>query len=132
MNSTDNDQKHGEPHGLETDLKAAADAIKEAQRDFAHGDDCAGEAALHGAEEDLKHAERDRPREITVKVDGKDKRVRAGTYLVSEFKAIVGVAADRELDIVEHDTFKPLKDDKEIHVHECEVFVSHVRTGGSS
>jgi hypothetical protein len=44
----------------------------------------------------------------------------------------VGVAADRELDIVEHDSFKPLDDNAEITVHQHEVFVSHVRTGGSS
>ena len=118
--------------GREQDLKAAKAAIDEAQRDFKEGDDCAGDAAVHRAEEALKQAERDRPREVTVKVDGKEKHVRAGSYLVSEFKALVGVAADRELDIVEHETFKPLNDDEEIDVHACEVFVSHVRTGGSS
>jgi hypothetical protein len=60
------------------------------------------------------------------------KHVLAGTYLVSAFKELVGVAAVRELDVVEHDTLKPLDDNAEITVHECEVFVSHVRTGGSS
>jgi hypothetical protein len=71
-------------------------------------------------------------REIEVKVDGQVKRVPPGTYIVSVFKELVGVAADRELDVVDHDVFKPLDDNAEIKIHEGEVFVSHVRTGGSA
>lgn len=82
----------------------------------------AGEGARHGPH---KH-------EVEVKVDGRPKRVAAGVYVVSAFKKLVGVAADRELDIVEHGAFRPLDDNAQITIHGHEVFVSHVRTGGSS
>jgi hypothetical protein len=127
-----NEPKEPADDGLEKDLRQAQEAIREADHDYKEDNICGRDAALDRAEEALKQAERDRPREVTVKVDGKEMRARAGTYLVSAFKAMVGVAADRELDIVVHDTFKPLDDNEEIHVHACEVFVSHVRTGGCS
>lgn len=110
----------------EAELSHAAGDLEKAEGEVRHAD-----AEVHEAEAEVEEAER-RHREIEVKVDGKPKRVPRGTYLVSEFKRQVGVAADRELDIVHHDVFKPLKDDEEITIHECEVFVSHVRTGGSS
>ncbi len=65
-------------------------------------------------------------------LDGQLKRLPRGNYMVSAFKQLVGVTSDRELDVVDHDVFKPLDDNAEITIHECEVFVSHVRTGGSS
>lgn len=69
---------------------------------------------------------------VTVSVDGQPKEVARGKYLVSEFKAIVGVPADYELDQVVDGEFKPLADDATLHVKGHEVFVSHVRRGGSS
>lgn len=116
------------------DLQAAEAEIKEAARDLgkAEGEISAAERDLEHAEVEIKEAEAHRPREIEVKVDGQVKHVPAGTYVVSAFKKLVGVAADRELDIVKHDSFQPLDDNAEITIHECEVFVSHVRTGGSS
>ncbi len=69
---------------------------------------------------------------ITVTVDKKPHQVERGEYLVSEFKRLVSVAADRALDEVVDGHFKPLKDTDQIHIHGGEVFVSHVRTGGSS
>ena len=69
---------------------------------------------------------------VTVTVDGQAKEVARGKYIVSEFKAIVGVPADYELDQVVDGEFKPLADDATLHVRGDEVFVSHVRRGGSS
>jgi hypothetical protein len=69
---------------------------------------------------------------VTVTVDGQTKEVARGKYLVSEFKAIVGVQADYELDQVVDGEFKPLADDATLHIKGDEVFVSHVRRGGSS
>jgi hypothetical protein len=119
---------------------AANDHLKRAEAEVRHavGDLEKTEAEVRDAETDLKKAEAEieevdrRNREIEVKVDGQVKHVPRGTYRVSAFKELVGVAADRELDIVHHDVFKPLDDNAEITIHECEVFVSHVRTGGSS
>jgi multidrug resistance efflux pump len=117
------------------DLDRAEAKIERAGRDLREARVEIGDAEAHPrrAEAELEEAEHEhRHREVEIKVDGRRLRVRAGTYLVSEFKKLVGVAADRELDIVEHDSFKPLDDNAEITVHQHEVFVSHVRTGGSS
>jgi len=70
--------------------------------------------------------------EVTVIVDGVEQKVPKGTYLVSQFKALVGVDAARELDEVVHGQLKPLDDNAEIVIKGGEKFVSHVRTGGSS
>lgn len=69
---------------------------------------------------------------VTVSVDGVEKRVPKGTYVVSAFKELVGVDASRELDEVVHGEFKPLNDNASITIEHHEKFVSHVRTGSSS
>ena len=132
--STQNPENAG---GGET---AAKDHLKQAEAELQHGlaDLEKAEAEVRHAQTDLRAAEAEveaaehQPREIEVKVDGQIKRVPRGTYVVAEFKKLVGVAADRELDIVHHDVFKPLDDNAEITIHQHEVFVSHVRTGASS
>lgn len=73
-----------------------------------------------------------KPELITVTVDGLEKRVPRGTYIVSEFKRLVGVDASRELDEVVHGEFVPLNDNASIAIEHHEKFVSHVRTGSSS
>jgi hypothetical protein len=70
--------------------------------------------------------------QVTVMVDGRPHTIAAGDYLVSRFKTIVGVPADYELDQVIEGEFKPLSDTAEIKIKDKEVFVSHVRRGGSS
>lgn len=70
--------------------------------------------------------------EVTVTVDGVDKKVPRGEYIVSAFKQLVGVDASRELDEVVHGEFKPLDDNASISIEKHEKFVSHVRTGSSS
>ncbi len=117
---------------------AAEEHLKKAKAELGHAvaDFSKAGAELHDAEAEIAVAEAEleeaKHHEIDVKVDGKLKRVRAGTYRVSAFKALVGVSADYELDIVERDVFKPLDDNADITLHECEIFVSHPRTGGSS
>ena len=69
---------------------------------------------------------------VTVTVDGHARDVARGKYVVSEFKTVVGVSADYELDQVMDGEFKPLPDDGTVHIKGDEVFVSHVRRGGSS
>jgi hypothetical protein len=120
------------------DDRAAQEHLKQAAAELQHavGDLEKSEAEVRHAEADVRKAEVEqaerRDRDVEVRVDGQVKRVPRGTYVVADFKRLVGVAADRELDIVHHDVFKPLNDDAEITIHQCEVFVSHVRTGGSS
>ena len=69
---------------------------------------------------------------VTVVVDGAPKHVPGGEYLVSAFKTLVGVSADRELDLVRKDELVALGDAAEVHIKDGERFVSHVRAGSSS
>jgi hypothetical protein len=69
---------------------------------------------------------------VTVSVDGVEKRVTRGTYIVSAFKQLVGVDTSRELDEVVRGEFVPLNDNATIDIEHHEKFVSHVRTGSSS
>jgi hypothetical protein len=70
--------------------------------------------------------------EVSVSVDGVERHVPAGTYLVSDFKRLVGVDPSKELDQIIHGEFKPLDDNAKITIEQHEKFVSHVRTGRSS
>lgn len=90
----------------------------------------ANEAQLneHGHHEGEHHHKK----EVDVVVDGKTHHVREGTYVVSEFKRLVGVDPSKELDEVVHGELKPLDDNQTIHIKGGEVFISHARQGGSS
>lgn len=76
----------------------------------------------------------DKPEHKKVKftVDGKPIVVEKHKYLVSEFKQAVGIPLDYELDKVIDGVFTPLVDTAEIHLKNGDIFVSHVRQGGSS
>ncbi len=78
------------------------------------------------------HAHQHRKEEVTVTVDGKPHVVLEGTYVVAEFKKLVGVDASKELDEVVRGELKPLDDNQHIHIKGGEVFISHARQGGSS
>jgi hypothetical protein len=87
----------------------------------------------HMAVPDTGHGEHPQPGpEVTVQVDLVPKIVHRGSYWVSEFKEKVGVDATRALDQVINGEFHPLDDDGHIVIKGGEIFVSHVRTGGSS
>src|SRR5689334_20388151 len=88
-----------------------------------------------GATEGLQSANEakgGRTHDVIVIVDGAEKRVPAGKYVVSQFKALVGVAVDRELNVVKGGKLHPLDDGAEIHVHAHEIFASAPRAGGSA
>lgn len=72
------------------------------------------------------------PHEVEVLVDGTKHQVRAGKYVVHEFKSKVGVPAAKELDQVIGGQITPLDDNAHITIVGHEVFVSHERTGASS
>ncbi len=69
---------------------------------------------------------------VPITVDGNLKHVLEGRHIVSTLKAEVGVPKDYELDQVIQGEFQALADDAPIHIKGHEVFVSHVRRGGSS
>jgi hypothetical protein len=72
------------------------------------------------------------PHTITVTVDDQPKEVKPGNRLVSDFKSEVGVDASRVLTQFIDGEFKTLTDSDRVHPKGGEIFVSHVRTGGSS
>lgn len=74
----------------------------------------------------------DKGHTITITVDDEPKEVKPGSRLVSEFKKEVGVDVGKALDQVVNGEFKPLNDSDRVHPKGGEIFVSHVRTGGSS
>lgn len=74
----------------------------------------------------------DHPKLVTVTVDGKPKEITAGEYVVSVFKEKVGVPTNYELEEVKNGRMIPLDDNSNIHIHGGEVFISHVKRGGSA
>ena len=72
------------------------------------------------------------PHLVQVIIDGNPKLIPGGHYLVSDLKVVLGVPADYELDRVVGREFKPLPDGDTVVAHKGEVFVSHVRRGGSA
>jgi hypothetical protein len=69
---------------------------------------------------------------VTVTVDTQPHTVRKGRYVVSDFKATVGVDAAYQLDEVVNGEFIERKDAEKISIKGGEVFVSHVRGGAAS
>jgi multidrug resistance efflux pump len=90
-------------------LKRAEHDLQIADRDLVKAEVEVEEAKaeVREAQAEIEEAER-RRKEIEVKVDDVVKIVPRGTYVVSAFKALVGVSADRELDFVHHGVFEPL------------------------
>ncbi len=70
--------------------------------------------------------------DVTVTVDTNAKTVHRGSWIVVQFKKVVGVDASRALDEVIGGEFKPLDDNARITIKGGEIFVSHARQGGSS
>ena len=69
---------------------------------------------------------------VTVTVDGVQKKIHRGSYVVAELKAVLDVDPTRVLNEVIDGEFKPLDDTKRITIKGGEVFVSQVPQGGSS
>jgi len=86
----------------------------------------------HEHHEHGHHVHHSHPEIVVVTVDNHPHRVKVGLYLVSEFKALVGVAPDRELDEIVGGHIKPLDDSDKIKIDGREKFISHVRCGSSA
>ncbi|MHB8562405.1 MAG: hypothetical protein ACYDDA_00395 [Acidiferrobacteraceae bacterium] len=78
------------------------------------------------------HDHPDTGHDVTVTINGVEKEIPRGSYRVSELKDKLGVAAALELDLVVAGQFKFLPDGDRITITGGEIFVSHVRGGGSS
>jgi hypothetical protein len=73
-----------------------------------------------------------REHKVEVTVDNKKHHVFPGPYVVSTFKEIVKVPAAKVLEEAVNGELKLLDDSQTITIKGAEVFISHVRTGGSS
>ncbi len=69
---------------------------------------------------------------VPVTIDNRTVEVQSREWVVSQLKATLGVDASRELEQVVGGKLVPLDDNAKIHIRGGEVFVSHVRGGGSS
>lgn len=83
------------------------------------------------APEGKEHPEHGKDK-VTVTVDGVQKKIHRGSYVVAELKAALDVDPTRVLNEVIDGEFKPLDDTKRITIKGGEVFVSQVPQGGSS
>lgn len=96
----------------------------EANKHDEKGDHEGGDKGVNGKKDDK--------RLVVFNLDGKERQLEKGNYEVSWLKQKFEVPADYELDQVIDGNFEPLKDDQKVKIHGGEVFVSHVRGGGSS
>ncbi|GBE09356.1 hypothetical protein BMS3Abin11_02489 [bacterium BMS3Abin11] len=69
---------------------------------------------------------------VKVLLNGDKVKIKSGTYIVSDLKASLGTPSDYELEIVKDGELIPLSDNDEITICGKEVFISHVKCGGSS
>jgi hypothetical protein len=82
--------------------------------------------------EDIRDDHSNKEKEVKIEVDSKHKKVLPGTYVVSKFKDLVDVPADKDLDQVINGTLTTLSDNASIIIKGGEVFFSHVRRGEAS
>jgi hypothetical protein len=69
---------------------------------------------------------------VSVTIDNRTVEIQAREWMISQLKTALGVDPSRELEQVVDGKLIPLDDNAKIHIHGHEVFVSHVRGGGSS
>jgi hypothetical protein len=70
--------------------------------------------------------------DVKIIVNGNPFLVPKGKYVVSDFKSLITIPAEYELDLVVNGQFQALDDRADIHIKGGEEFVGHVRQGGSS
>ena len=94
-----------------------------------------GEFGRHNLGDENMSSETDKERtkkQVKIDVDNHPDHVAPGTYVVSPFKELIKVPADKDLDEVIDGTLTPLDDNAYVTIQGGEVFFSHVRRGGSS
>jgi hypothetical protein len=69
---------------------------------------------------------------VEVELNGTPKHIAGGEYTGRTLKLALGVPVEHELDEVVRGEFKEIANDKKVHVHGGEKFVSHCGQGQSS
>lgn len=70
--------------------------------------------------------------DVEIELNSNPVSIHRGSYTVAELKVTLNISADKELDQFINGDFVPLSDDSKIVIKGGEVFISHVRAGGSS
>jgi hypothetical protein len=81
---------------------------------------------------ETKNEEHKTEKQVTIFLDGKPRKIEAGTYTQAEFKDKLGIDPSKIIEIFVHGKFEPIPDGKSIEVKEGEKFATHVPRGGSS
>jgi hypothetical protein len=69
---------------------------------------------------------------VDVYVDTRRFVLQPGPYEVATFKKVCGIPLADDLDQLVNRKLKPIADDATIDIEGCEIFISHVKDGGSS
>ena len=81
----------------------------------------------------LDHSEHPQPGPIvTITVNNQPKQIHRGRQTVVEIKNVGGVPLAEELEQLINNKLTPLRDDGAVTIKGDEVFISHVRDGGSA
>jgi hypothetical protein len=87
--------------------------------------------------EETKKQEQSNPRpepgpEVKIQINGVSKLIHRGHQTVAEIKKVGGVPLADELEQLIDGKLNPLPDDGAVTIKGGEIFMSHVRSGGSS
>ena len=81
-------------------------------------------------DDDHGHHDNDK---VEVTVNGVEKEIEAGSYLVPDLKARWGIPAEHELNLIQgNGEFHALNDNETIEIHDDDKFISQVKQGGAS
>ncbi|MBL8799388.1 MAG: hypothetical protein JNM56_36230 [Planctomycetia bacterium] len=69
---------------------------------------------------------------VTIHVNNEEVFLHPGRYAVATLKKLAGVPLADDLDELVECQLKPVPDDATVHIRGCEIFVSHIKDGGSS
>ncbi len=69
---------------------------------------------------------------VDIHVDNRKVVLQPGPYDVPTFKKVCGVPLADDLDQLVNRKLKPISDADTVHIEGCEIFISHVKDGGSS
>ena len=85
----------------------------------------------HGHHEGHRHEPHCEPT-VTIHVNNKEVFLHPGRYEVATLKKLSGVPLAEDLDELVGNKLKPIPDEATVHIEGCEIFISHVKDGGSS
>jgi hypothetical protein len=78
------------------------------------------------------HAGHELPATVVFRVDNREVFAHPGRYPVATVKKLAGVPLANDVDELVECVLKPLPDDGHVMIHGHEIFISHVKDGGSS